>query len=209
MLDRTACIYRCSRRGYTAQREEAEKSYWPGAIYTRLGRRINKDFPSRASLAFESGNISNILRDPSSILIHSLLLSIIALPGLHIHLLFLPGPPSYSRARLYMYIRAFIISARETFFIDCPGTDLSDTGCKLFLPFVLHETLLFIRSSPDLFRIYCSRPFFTHFLRRFPRHVARAWIRKPRFGFMKSERHGRKILWASEVGNVSPCIRAT
>lgn len=99
----------------------------------------------RARASRESGNISNIRRDPSSpILIHILSLSLEHRPAWSSH----RTPPFLLRSTLaltpliYVYSHFYYLGARETFFIDCPGTDLSDTGCKLFFPFTLQVPLL-------------------------------------------------------------------
>lgn len=139
--------------------------------HIRLGRRvrINKDFPSRAS-SWTGEYFKHPSTLPLLLATHSVSLSI-TLPGSRIiHL-----PSSSLFVALFSFsstltgpplIRIFIISARETFFIDYLGTrGLSDTGCKLFLPFLPYTREDFFISSSS---IRC--PFF-------PRSVAPSFVR--------------------------------
>lgn len=141
--------------------------------YTRHGRRvrINKDFPSRTSSRtgeyFKHPPHRPFSCTPPALDHHPRWSPCI------IHLL----SSSLIAPRCLPLIRTFIISTRETFFIDCPGTNLLDTGCKLFLPFTLREVLLLAfpptPSTGSLPGLSVSLfPSLAHFLRRFPRHVA-------------------------------------
>lgn len=120
-----------------------EKNHIDLEPYTPRRRRlrINKDLPS---LAFS--RMGEYFKHPAS-------------------LRFLPPPLTP------LLIRTFIISARETFFIDCPAPPSSDTACKLssLLPYNLSQP--FSTSNHPLL-LFLRRSFFPS------RHVARVWIHK-------------------------------
>lgn len=158
------CPQRCTKHA-SSQREEPSRKI----ILTRSHIRATADGYESIKISHREprvgrGNISNIRRaDPSpaphpfSITLAGLLASYISFPRLS------------SLPAALPLIRTFIISARETFFIDCPGTNLSDTGCKLFLPFTLQERFSFSSFLLlSLLRVYrCPCPFFPS-----PAHVS-------------------------------------
>jgi len=134
-------VYICAHEVYKTceqpTRRAKQRNHIDPEPYTRHSRRvrINKDFPSRAS-----SRTGEYFKHPprSTLFLHSThSRSPPSLVSLH------HTSPFLAPCRLSL-IRTFIISARETFFIDCPGTNLSDTGCKLFHPFILQEVLLLV-----------------------------------------------------------------
>lgn len=101
--------------------------------HIRLGRRlrINKDFPSRASI--RTGEYFKHPHHPSR------------------------APPRPAIVALHLF--ALLLSRREKHFLStAPAPPGSDTACKLFLPFSLQA--LSVARPPRLLLFPCPRPFF-------------------------------------------------
>lgn len=202
-------MYTCSRR-YTehasSQREEPSREI----ILTRSHICATVDGYESIKISHREprigrGNISNIRRADPSPASHPLSRSLPSLVSLHHTSLFFVSLIAPYRLSL---IRTFIISALETFFIDCPGTSLSDTGCKLFLPFALQEVFLLVfsprRPPTGLYRCPCSFfPRSNTFYVVFPDMSRGHEYINPGLGSWKIRDTGRRFYLSIEVGNVS------